>query len=122
MHKVDPLAAGVVVATVFAPIFGVARRYAQIDWRAVNRHPFDYFRLTIDYWWLRKAADVESAIEAGMADVDRDANVLGKCRGGNGGKDYRRCNHKMFHVESPAGGSGLVYEDLRRWLSCRCVL
>src|SRR5574340_568160 len=98
-HKVDPLAAGVVFVAVLAPMFGVARRYAQIDRWAVRRYPLDYYRLTIDHLWLRKVADVEPAIEAGLADADRDPNVGSECR--YGGSGYRRCDQKTFHVESP---------------------
>src|SRR5450759_1483844 len=101
LHKEDPLAAGVVFAAVLAPMFGVARRYAQIDRRAIHRHPLDCHRLTIDHLWLRIVANIEPAIEAGLADADRDSNVGGECRGGNGGSGYCRCDQKMFHVESP---------------------
>jgi len=36
LHKEDPLAAGVVFVAVLAPMFGVARRYAQIDRRTIR--------------------------------------------------------------------------------------
>lgn len=101
LHKVDPLAAGVVFAAVLAPMFGVARRYAQIDGRAAHWYPLDYSRLMIDYLWLRIAADVESAIEAGLADADGNTDIVRECRGGDGGSNYRRCDQKTFHFESP---------------------
>lgn len=77
LHKVDPLAAGIVFAAVLAPMFGVARRYAQIDRRAAHRYPLDDYRLTINHLWRRIVADVEPSIEAGLADADRDSNVGG---------------------------------------------
>jgi len=88
-HKVDPLAAGVVMAAVLFPISGMARRHAQINRRATHIDPLDDSRLTIDYLWSREAADVELTVEAGMADVDRDANVGSEYRAGNGGCDDR---------------------------------
>src|ERR1019366_849909 len=96
LHEEDPLAAGVVFAAVLAPMFGVARRYAQIDRRAVHRHPLDCHRLTIDHLWLRIVADIESAIEAGLADADRDSNIGSESRCVDGGNGYRRCNQKSF--------------------------
>ena len=106
MHKEDPLAAGVVFAAVLVPMFGMARRYAQIDRRAFHRHPLDCYRLTIDHLWRRKAADVESTIEAGVADGDRDSNVGSEHWGSNGDSGNCRCDQKTFHVEFPvASGS-----------------
>jgi hypothetical protein len=103
LHKEDPLTAGVVFVAVLAPMFGVARRYVQIDRRTVRRYPLDCYRLTIDHLRLRIVADVESAIEAGLADANRDSNVGSECRGGDGGSGYCRCDQKTFHVESPVG-------------------
>src|SRR5665647_3754253 len=106
LHKVDPLAAGVVFSAVPGPMPAMARGYAQIDRRAIHLYPLDYSGLTIDHSRLRKIADVESAIEAGFADVNRNSDVSCECRGGDGGGGYRRCDQKTFHDESPvAGGS-----------------
>lgn len=101
LHKVDPLAAGVVFVAVLAPISGMARRYAQIDRRTILCYPLDYSRLAIDHLRLRVVADVEPAIKSGLADADRDANVGSVCRGGDGGSGYCRCDQKIFHVYSP---------------------
>src|ERR1017187_10078924 len=100
LHKIDPLAAGVVFAAVLVPMFGVARRYAQIDRRTIHRTPLDYFRLTIEHLWLMIAADIESAIETWLADAERNSNVGSECRGGNGGSGYYCCDQETFHVES----------------------
>jgi hypothetical protein len=101
LHKEDALAAGVIFAAVLAPVFGMARGDAQIDWWAVHRYPLDCYRLTMDHLWLWKAADVDPAIEAGLADADRDANVGSEGRDGDHGNGYYRCDQKTFHVESP---------------------
>ena len=81
LHEVDPLAAGIVLTAVRAPIFGIAWRYAQIDGWTIYRYPLDRYRPTVDHLRLRIAADVYLAVEAGFADADRDANVGRKRRG-----------------------------------------
>src|SRR5512146_1315779 len=85
LHKEDSLAAGVVFAAVLAPMFSVARRYAQVDWRAIHRSPLDDHRLGKYHLRLGKVADVDPAIEAGLAYADRDSNIGCDYRGGNGG-------------------------------------
>lgn len=52
----------------FGPVFRVTWGHVHVDRRAVNRNPFDYHRLPIDNRWLGIAADVETPIEAGLAD------------------------------------------------------
>ncbi len=102
MDKKDPLAAGVVLAAMLAPMFGVTRGDAQIDWRAVHLHPvFNNYRLTVDHLWLRKITDIKVAIETGLAYADRDANIVSKDRGSKGGSSNRSCNQKTFHVKPP---------------------
>ena len=99
--KQDSLAAGVVFAAVLAPMLGVARRYAHIDWRAIHRYAPDCYRLTIKHSRLRIAADIKLAIEAGLPNAERDANVGSKRRRverGNGGSGYCRCDQKTFHA------------------------
>jgi hypothetical protein len=70
LHKEDPLTASIVFTAVPAPIFDVPRGDSQIDRRAPPWHSLDCYRLTIEYLWWRIATDVESAIEAGLADAD----------------------------------------------------
>jgi len=101
MHKKDAFAAGIVFAAVLFPIFGMARRYAQIDRGTDNLHPFNDYRLTVEHPWLRVVSDVNPAIETGLADADRDANVGSQCRGGNCGRGHRYCDQKTLHVASP---------------------
>lgn len=83
--KIDPLAAGVIFAAMFSPVFGMAWRYAQIDRRALVVTSFDYHRLAVDHlgWWI--VANVELAIKAGLANVYGYTNVGSECRGGHGG-------------------------------------
>ncbi|KON47360.1 hypothetical protein AL013_08905 [Mariprofundus ferrooxydans] len=98
VHKIDPFAAGVVSVAVLAPMFDLIPRYAQIDGRAVCGSPLDNDRLTIDHAWRRKTAYIELAIEAGLADTDRDADVGSQCRSGCGCNGESRCDKKSFHV------------------------
>jgi len=105
MDKEDPLAAGVVLATVLVPMFGMARRNAQINRRTVHRYPtLNDDRTTIDHPGLRKVAYVNVTIETGLADADRNANVASEYRGGNRGSGYRYGNQKTFHLGSPLVG------------------
>jgi hypothetical protein len=103
LHKVDPLVAGVIFVAIPGPILAMARGYAQIDRFALYHYPLDDSRVTIDHSRrrIRIIANVESAIEAGLADANRNSNVGSECRSGNGGSSYCRCNQKTFHVESP---------------------
>jgi hypothetical protein len=80
LHKEDPLAAGVVLAAVFAPVFRVAWGHTKIDRRAAHRYPLDYHRLTIDRLWLRIAADVEATIEARLANAEGNTDIARGCR------------------------------------------
>src|SRR5665647_3686091 len=99
LHKEDTLAACVVFSAVLAPMFGMARRNAQIDRRTIVRYtPLDYHRVTIDHLWRRKVTDVQLAIEAGLADADRDANIGSKGRCADGGNGERCCYQKLFHI------------------------
>ena len=70
LHKVDALATGIVFAAVFPPVFCMTIRHAQIDRRAFYRYPLNYSGPEINQLWWLIVADVESAIEAGLADAD----------------------------------------------------
>ena len=72
LHKIDSLAASVVLMTVFAPIFCMAWRYAHINWFSLHIYALDYSRLTIDYTWLwiRIITNVYSTIKARLAYAD----------------------------------------------------
>lgn len=96
LDEVDPLPAGMVLVAILAPVLGVAGWNVQVDRRAHDRYPLDDDRLRVDQLRRRIAANVDAAIEAGLADAYRDANVGGKrWRGGDdqcGGKE------EMFHA------------------------
>jgi hypothetical protein len=103
-HKVDPLAAGIVLVAMLAPVLSVPRGNAQIDWFALyHYYSLDDSRLRIDHAWRRiwVVANVDTAIEAWLADGYRNSNVGGECRGGNGSGSHCRCNQKAFQVDSP---------------------
>lgn len=70
LHKVDALAAGIILAAVLAPVFRVTWRYAQIDGWAVHRYPLDYHRLTVEHLWLWVTTNIELTIEAWLANAD----------------------------------------------------
>ena len=91
LHKIDPLVARVVFSAVLGPMLAMARGYVQIYWLALVTFLYDYSGLTIVDLRLRKAADVESAIKAGLADADRNPD-LSECRGGDGSSGYCRCD------------------------------
>jgi hypothetical protein len=100
LHKEDALAAGGVLAAVLAPMSGMGRRYVHIDRRTFDRSPRDNHRLNKYHLWLREVDDVDSSVEVGLANIDRDSSVACACWGyGEGG--YRRRNQNTFHVKSP---------------------
>ena len=91
LYKIDPLVARVVFSAMLGPMLAMARGYVQIYWLALVTFLHDYSGLTIVNLRLRKAADVESAIKAGLADADRNPD-LSECRGGDGSSGYCRCD------------------------------
>ena len=61
-------------------------------------------------------ADVDAAVEAGLADADRDANVGSKGRGGDDGNGGNgRGKQNTFHVDSPVACSGWRRLPGGRW-------
>jgi hypothetical protein len=80
LDKVDSLPAGMVFVAVLFPMFGVTRRYAQIDRRTMHRYSFNYNGPSVDHLRLRIATDVDVAIKAGLADAYRYSNVGGNYR------------------------------------------
>jgi hypothetical protein len=71
LHKVDPLATGVVFVAMLAPVVAMARGYAQIYRFALIVFMVNYSRLSIVDLRLRiwKVANVDAAIEAGLPDA-----------------------------------------------------
>lgn len=86
-HEIDALATGAVTPAVLAPMLGMAGRYAQVKRRTSNRHPLDHHRLREEQGRLREAADIDAAVEAGLANADRNL-------GGGGGAENRGAKGK----------------------------
>lgn len=82
LNKIDTLATGAVFVAVLAPVLGMAGRDAQVDRRTTVRNRLDQDRLPIDDRGTRITADVDLAVEAGLADADRDAHISGVSRRG----------------------------------------
>lgn len=57
-----------------APVFGVARRHAQVE-RLTSAARLDHDRLRIHQHWPGKIADVDTPVEMRVADVDRHAHI-----------------------------------------------
>jgi hypothetical protein len=89
LHKKDALTAGVVFATVLAPISGMTWWYTQINRRSVHISPFNHYRPTVKHLWLWIVADVNLAIKSGLTYAEREAHIGSECRHGDGGSGYR---------------------------------
>ena len=79
LHEIDRLPAGVVLVAVLAPVLLMARTYVQVNrlacyarWRTLDN---DW--LSVDQLRLREIADIDAAIEAGLADLDGYADICG---------------------------------------------
>lgn len=101
LYKVDPLAAGVVPVAMLAPVLAMPGRYAHIDRLFYHDNPLDDPRLTIDHTWLRVwvIADVDSPIEARLADANRHSDVGSECGSGECGCGNCRGYQKSFHAD-----------------------
>ena len=95
-HKINRFATGVVLPTVLAPVLHMARRNMQIDGRAAYGYSLDITRLRVDELRRRKAANIESTIEAGLADAHCDPNIGGECGSADGG-NKSHCHQETFH-------------------------
>lgn len=80
MDKIHPLSACIVFVTVFAPVFGMPRRYAQIDGVFVNPYSTIYDnRLRIDESGSRIITDVKTTVKTGLTDADGNTHVGCEC-------------------------------------------
>jgi hypothetical protein len=91
LDEVDWLATRVVPMAVFAPMLLVAWRDVHVDRLAylVHCHGLDHYRLLIDNSRLRDVADINPAVEAGLAHAHRYADIGGK----GGGTNCGQCSH-----------------------------
>ena len=80
----------------------MTRRHMQVERLAYHGHRLDHDRLRVDQLRRRRIADVNTTIETGLADTDRDTDVGGECRngcqchGGCGGRKY-----EALHINNP---------------------
>ena len=79
-HEVDPLAAGIILMAVLAPVLRVTRRNVQVDRLAHygHRHTLDHDWPFVDQWRPGEVADLDTAIKAGLADIHRYAGKRGR--------------------------------------------
>lgn len=76
LHEVDLLAASVVLTAVLGPFFHMAGRYAQINRPSdMARRLLNDDRFSIDHGRLGKTANVNPAVKARLADIDRHADI-----------------------------------------------
>jgi hypothetical protein len=75
LHKIDALAAGIILTAVPAPMPDLTGRYAQVDRRAIHETLLNHHRLGIDHLWRRKTTHIELTIETGLTDIDRNTDI-----------------------------------------------
>ena len=90
LNKIDPFAAGIIFSAVFAPIFCVTGWHMQVDWLS-DCNPMNQARFPIYQAWLWVVADVDTAIEAGLTDIDGYIHI-GRVCWRSGGDDECCCN------------------------------
>lgn len=101
LDEIDAFAAGAVVVAMPAPVPGVAGRDAQVKRRATDRYALDHQRFGEKKGGRGEAADVEAAVETGLADVDRDLGGGGRAQGGG---SYGKSQKQSFHGDSLCWG------------------
>ena len=80
-HEIDWPATGIVLMTMFCPMFFVSRRNMQIERRIrhTHRHGTDHDRLRINDLWPWKVSDIDLAIKAWLTNTDRHTDIGGLC-------------------------------------------
>ena len=82
-YKIYRPATGMIAVAVLAPPFCMARGHPQVD-RLILFHdmPVDDDRFAIDDAWcrIRELANIDAAIEPGLADADGYAHICSQCR------------------------------------------
>jgi hypothetical protein len=96
-HKIHLSVTRIVFIAVFSPMFGVARRDAQIDGLAYHGHALDHHRLRIEKRGPGHVANINLSIKARLADRYRYTDI-GRLYGGTKGANYGRRNQDFFHV------------------------
>ena len=70
LYEIDAFPAGAVAMAVLAPVPGMAGRDMQIEWRTGDRHAMDHPRRRVEQWRWWETANIDAAVEAGLANVD----------------------------------------------------
>lgn len=95
--EIDAFAAGLITAAVPAPMPGMAGRNAQVERRAAHRYALDHHRLREKQRRLGEAADIDTPVETGLADTDRDLGGSGGAEdGGAEGESQKQTFHFVF--------------------------
>jgi hypothetical protein len=89
LYKVDSLTTDVVLAAVHAPVFSLTQRYTQIDRREIRRYLINWYRVTINDFWLGIVTEVEATIVVGLANAGVILVITCECRSGDGGQGCR---------------------------------
>jgi hypothetical protein len=115
IYKVDRLATSVVLAAILSPVFLVFCRHAHVDWLLNHTRWRGLYQdwLRIDHLWLWEVADVDAAIEAGLANLDGNADIGGNSRRGDEGHSCDQRTEEMLH------GEGHVVNENR--ITCMCA-
>lgn len=75
LHKVDAFAAGVVLAAMLAPVFGMSGRYMQINGIARHRHRINHDRLAVYQLRTPEIANIDTSVIAGLSEIDIDVDI-----------------------------------------------
>ncbi len=100
-HEIDRLAASIVFAAVFAPVFLVTGGHMKVDGLMNNtdRRGVNHDGLCVNEFGLRIVPDINTAVEARLADTDRHTDI--GCLRRDGKKDHHDGEQNVFHVCSP---------------------
>jgi hypothetical protein len=94
LDEVDAFAAGAVAMAMPAPVAGMAGRYAQVERRAADRRAMDHHRFGKEQGRRWETPNVEAAVKAWLADIDRN---LGGSGGAESGSGYGEGYQDVFH-------------------------
>lgn len=102
LYKVDPFAAGTIIAAMLVPIMAMAWRNAQINRFTLHHDALDDSGLAVDHAWLRVRiiADIDAAIETGITNRHGNPDIGGVSGSAQGSSGQGRCEQNTFHVES----------------------
>lgn len=77
LNEIHAFAARIIFSAVFRPMLGMAGRHVHIDRCLfdISHRPFNDDRLCVDYARSRCIANIDLAIQAGLRDIDRNADI-----------------------------------------------